>query len=93
MTLTNTSDEDIVFRFQVTNAERYHTAPPAAVILAGGSQEIMISLKKPKMDTLPDPGSLMDRFLILTAYHTPGFPTASDFRPSGGAPTELGRSV
>ena len=92
LTLTNKSDKDACYKIKTTHVDRYAVLPGAAVIAAGDSAEVEIVLIK--KDSLPDPDSLEDRFLIQAAFQTdPGVKVADFWAKGKGAPLPVLRAT
>jgi hypothetical protein len=66
LTLTNNTPRDACYKIKTTCVARYAVLPGQAVIPANMSVTVEIVLIK--MEELPDPGSLRDRFLIQAAW-------------------------
>ena len=79
--LKNPNNEDVCYKIKTTHVERYAVLPGAAVIAANDSADVEIVLIK--KDTLPEEGTLEDRFLIQAAYFTDKAVKVPDFWAKG----------
>ena len=88
LTLTNLSTErDACYKIKTTCVGRYAVLPGQALIPAGQSVEVEIVLLK--MDELPEPASLKDRFLIQAAWKDDPLEEVTAFWNRGPAKSQL----
>ena len=78
--LKNPNNEDVYYKIKTTNVERYVVNPAEAVVAANDTAEVEIVLKK---DSLPEQGTLEDRFLIQSAYVVDKAVKVQDFWAKG----------